>query len=171
MLPPVITARFLSDIFVKIDLMKIHIASDHAAFELKEKFVKHLQEQGHEVIDHGAYEYDPLDDYPDTCIPCAQAVAADSESLGVVLGGSGNGEQIAANRVSGIRAALAWNIETAKLARQHNNAQIVSIGGRMHTESEALAILDAFIAEPFSGDARHQRRIDLMLDYDHKHRR
>lgn len=150
--------------------MKIHIASDHAAFELKQKFVTYLQEKGYEVIDHGAHEYDPLDDYPDTCIPCAEAVAADPDSLGVVLGGSGNGEQIAANRVAGIRAALAWNIETAKLARQHNNAQIVSIGGRMHTEAEALAILDAFITEPFSDDARHQRRIDKMLDYDNNHK-
>lgn len=146
--------------------MRIHVACDHAAFDLKEALVTHLQDQGLEVIDHGAKEYDALDDYPNTCIPCAEAVLADEGSLGVVLGGSGNGEQIAANCVKGIRAALAWSLETAKLARQHNNAQIVAVGARMHETSQALAIIDAFIAEPFSGDERHQRRIDLMTQYE-----
>lgn len=146
--------------------MRIHVACDHAAFELKEALVDHLKEQGLEVIDHGAKEYDAQDDYPKTCIPCAQAVLADEGSLGVVLGGSGNGEQMAANCVKGIRAALAWSLETAKLARQHNNAQIVAVGARMHETSEALAIIDAFIAEPFSGGERHQRRIDLMTQYE-----
>ncbi|WP_215523101.1 ribose-5-phosphate isomerase [Varibaculum prostatecancerukia] len=146
--------------------MRIHVACDHAAFDLKEALVTHLQDQGLEVIDHGAKEYDAQDDYPNTCIPCAEAVLADEGSLGVVLGGSGNGEQIAANCVKGIRAALAWSLETAKLARQHNNAQIVAVGARMHETSQALAIIDAFIAEPFSGDERHQRRIDLMTQYE-----
>lgn len=146
--------------------MRIHVACDHAAFELKEALVDHLKEQGLEVIDHGAKEYDAQDDYPKTCIPCAQAVLADEGSLGVVLGGSGNGEQMAANCVKGIRAALAWSLETAKLARQHNNAQIVAVGARMHETSQALAIIDAFIAEPFSGGERHQRRIDLMTQYE-----
>ena len=146
--------------------MRIHVACDHAAFDLKEALVTHLQDQGLEVIDHGAKEYDAQDDYPNTCIPCAEAVLADEGSLGVVLGGSGNGEQIAANCVKGIRAALAWSLETAKLARQHNNAQIVAVGARMHEPSQALAIIDAFIAEPFSGDERHQRRIDLMTQYE-----
>lgn len=146
--------------------MRIHIACDHAAFELKEALVSHLQEQGLEVIDHGAKEYDAEDDYPNTCIPCAEAVLADEGSLGVVLGGSGNGEQMAANCVKGIRAALAWNLETAKLARMHNNAQIVSVGARMHELPQALAIVDAFIAEPFTGEERHQRRIDLMAQYE-----
>ena len=146
--------------------MKIHVACDHAAFELKEALVSHLQEKGLEVIDHGSKEYDAEDDYPNTCIPCAEAVLADKGALGVVLGGSGNGEQMAANCVKGIRAALAWSLETAKLARMHNNAQIVAVGARMHEVPEALAIIDAFIAEPFTGEKRHQRRIDLMDKYE-----
>lgn len=146
--------------------MKIHVACDHAAFELKEALVSHLQEKGLEVIDHGSKEYDAEDDYPNTCIPCAEAVLADKGSLGVVLGGSGNGEQMAANCVKGIRAALAWSLETAKLARMHNNAQIVAVGARMHEIPEALAIIDTFIAEPFTGEQRHQRRIDLMAKYE-----
>lgn len=146
--------------------MKIHVACDHAAFELKEALVSHLQEKGLEVIDHGSKEYDAEDDYPNTCIPCAEAVLVDKGALGVVLGGSGNGEQMAANCVKGIRAALAWSLETAKLARMHNNAQIVAVGARMHEVPEALAIIDAFIAEPFTGEQRHQRRIDLMDKYE-----
>ena len=146
--------------------MRIHVACDHAAFELKEALVSHLKEKGLEVIDHGSKEYDAEDDYPNTCIPCAEAVLADKGSLGVVLGGSGNGEQMAANCVKGIRAALAWSLETAKLARMHNNAQIVAVGARMHEIPEALAIIDAFIAEPFTGEQRHQRRIDLMAKYE-----
>ncbi|MDU5542109.1 ribose-5-phosphate isomerase [Varibaculum cambriense] len=146
--------------------MRIHVACDHAAFELKEALVSHLQEKGLEVIDHGSKEYDAEDDYPNTCIPCAEAVLADNGSLGVVLGGSGNGEQMAANCVKGIRAALAWSLETAKLARMHNNAQIVAVGARMHEIPEALAIIDAFIAEPFTGEQRHQRRVDLMAKYE-----
>lgn len=146
--------------------MKIHVACDHAAFELKEALVSHLQEKGLEVIDHGSKEYDAEDDYPHTCIPCAEAVLADKGALGVVLGGSGNGEQMAANCVKGIRAALAWSLETAKLARMHNNAQIVAVGARMHEIPEALALIDAFIEEPFTGDQRHQRRIDLMAKYE-----
>lgn len=146
--------------------MKIHVACDHAAFDLKEALVSHLQEKGLEVIDHGSKEYDAEDDYPNTCIPCAEAVLADKGALGVVLGGSGNGEQMAANCVKGIRAALAWSLETAKLARMHNNAQIVAVGARMHEVPEALAIIDAFIAEPFTGEQRHQRRIDLMDKYE-----
>ena len=146
--------------------MRIHVACDHAAFDLKEALVSHLQEKGLEVIDHGSKEYDAEDDYPETCIPCAEAVLADEGSLGVVLGGSGNGEQMAANCVKGIRAALAWSLETAKLARMHNNAQIVAVGARMHEVPEALEIIDAFIAEPFTGEQRHQRRIDLMSKYE-----
>lgn len=146
--------------------MKIHVACDHAAFELKEALVSHLQEKGLDVIDHGSKKYDAEDDYPNTCIPCAEAVLADKGSLGVVLGGSGNGEQMAANCVKGIRAALAWSLETAKLARMHNNAQIVAVGARMHEIPESLAIIDAFIAEPFTGEQRHQRRIDLMAKYE-----
>jgi ribose 5-phosphate isomerase B len=148
--------------------MRIHIGSDHAGLELKAELVKHLSSKGHDVTDHGPHEYDALDDYPDFCIPAAQAVAKDPLSLGIVLGGSGNGEQIAANKVKGIRAALAWSIETAKLARDHNNANVVAVGGRMHEISFVKEIIDAFISEPFSNDERHVRRIKKISDFENK---
>ena len=146
--------------------MRIHIGADHAGLELKAELIKHLQSKGHEVTDHGPYEYDALDDYPDFCIPAAEAVAKDSNSLGIVIGGSGNGEQIAANKVKGIRAALAWNTTTAKLAREHNNANVVAVGGRMHSIEECKAIIDAYLAEPFSNDERHVRRINKIAAYE-----
>ncbi|MCR2051694.1 ribose-5-phosphate isomerase [Actinomyces bowdenii] len=146
--------------------MRIHIASDHAGFEFKAALSEHLTGRGHEVIDHGAFVYDPEDDYPAFCLDCGEAVVADGGSLGVVLGGSGNGEQIAANKVDGVRAALAWSVETAQLARQHNNANVVALGGRMHSLDHGLEIIDAFIAEPFSGDERHTRRIAQLADYE-----
>jgi len=146
--------------------MRIHIGADHAGLELKAELIKHLQSKGHEVTDHGPYQYDALDDYPDFCIPAAEAVAKDSNSLGIVIGGSGNGEQIAANKVKGIRAALAWNIATAKLAREHNNANVVAVGGRMHSIDECKAIIDAYLAEPFSNDERHVRRINKIAAYE-----
>ena len=105
--------------------MRLHIGSDHAGLELKNELLAHLVNNGHDVTDHGPYEYDALDDYPDFCIPAAQAVAKDATSLGIVIGGSGNGEQISANKVKGVRAVLAWNIETAKLGKEHNNANVV----------------------------------------------
>ena len=148
--------------------MRIHIGSDHAGLELKAELVKHLSSKGHDVTDHGPHEYDALDDYPDFCIPAAQAVANDPLSLGIVLGGSGNGEQIAANKVKGIRAALAWSIETAKLAKEHNNANVVAVGGRMHEISFVKEIIDAFINEPFSNDERHVRRIKKISDFENK---
>jgi ribose 5-phosphate isomerase B len=148
--------------------MRIHIGSDHAGLELKAELIKHLNSNGHEVIDHGPHEYDALDDYPDFCIPAAEAVAIDSASLGIVLGGSGNGEQIAANKVKGIRAALAWSIETAKLAKEHNNANVIAVGGRMHEISFVKEIIDAFISEPFSNDERHVRRIKKIADFEDK---
>ncbi len=146
--------------------MRIHIAADHAGFQLKAHLVEHLTAAGHDVTDHGAHEYDPDDDYPAVCFAAAEAVVADPGSLGVVIGGSGNGEQIAANKVRGVRAALAWNTTTARLARQHNDANVVAVGGRQHSVAEAVEIVDAFIAEPFSGDARHQRRIDQLAAYE-----
>lgn len=146
--------------------MRVHIGSDHAAFELKQVLVDRLAAAGHEVIDHGPSSYDPDDDYPVFIVPTAEAVLADAGSLGVVLGGSGNGEQIAANKVKGIRAALAHSVETAALARQHNDAQVVSIGARMTTEDVAGDIVDTFVSTPFSGDPRHQRRIDLLEAYE-----
>ncbi|MCL2595566.1 MAG: ribose-5-phosphate isomerase [Promicromonosporaceae bacterium] len=148
--------------------MRLHIGTDHAGFELKNHLVEYLRGQGHDVVDHGAHAYDALDDYPAFCFAAAEAVMAEPGSLGIVIGGSGNGEQLAANRVPGVRAILAWSIETAKLGRQHNGANVVSVGGRMHSSEEATAIIEAFIAEPFSGDERHQRRIDQMLAYEAK---
>lgn len=146
--------------------MRIHIGSDHAGYELKSTLVEHLRAAGHDVVDHGAHSYDALDDYPPFCIETGEAVVADAGSLGVVIGGSGNGEQIAANKVDGVRAALAWNLDTARLGRQHNDANVVAIGARQHSVDEALALVDAFVAEPFSGDPRHQRRIDEMAAYE-----
>ena len=146
--------------------MRIHIGSDHAGLELKASLVEYLRSKGHTVIDHGPLEFDALDDYPDFCIPAAIATAADPDSLGIVLGGSGNGEQIAANKVKGVRAALAWSIETAQLAREHNNANVVGIGGRMHSIDECKGIIDAFIETPFSNDERHVRRINKITKYE-----
>jgi len=148
--------------------MRIHIGSDHAGLELKAELIQHLTENGHDVTDHGPHEYDALDDYPDFCIPAAEAVAKDPSSLGIVLGGSGNGEQMAANKVKGIRAALAWSIETAKLARDHNNANVIAVGGRMHETSFVKEIIDTFIASPFSNDERHVRRIKKISDFENK---
>ncbi|RMI14082.1 ribose-5-phosphate isomerase [Cellulomonas triticagri] len=146
--------------------MRIHVAADHAGFELKVAIVEHLQAAGHDVVDHGAHEYDPQDDYPSVCFAAGEAVVADPGSLGVVIGGSGNGEQIAANKVPGVRAALAWNDDTARLGRQHNDANVVAIGARQHSVDEALALVQAFVDEPFSGDPRHQRRIDQLAAYE-----
>ena len=150
--------------------MKIHIGTDHAGLDFKNTITQHLTQQGHQVTDHGAYEFNPEDDYPAFCIATAEAVMADeidgNQSLGVVFGGSGNGEQIAANKVTGIRAALVWNEDTAKLARQHNNANVISIGARQHTQEEALHLIDLFINEPFSGDERHVRRISQIKEYE-----
>jgi ribose 5-phosphate isomerase B len=146
--------------------MKIHLGCDHAGFELKEKVVSHLKNNGHEVIDHGAKKFDALDDYPVFCFLAAQAAAKDPSSLAIVIGGSGNGEQISANKIKGVRAALAWSAETAKLAREHNNANVMGLGGRMHSESESLAIIDAFIDTVFSNEERHVRRINQISGYE-----
>ena len=149
--------------------MRVYLGSDHAGFELRQQLVEHVRSLGHEAIDCGAATYDPEDDYPAPCIVAAHRTVGDPGSLGIVVGGSGNGEQIAANKVPGIRAALAWNIETAKLARQHNDAQIVAIGARQHSLDEAAELAAAFVAEPFSGDPRHQRRIDELAKYEKTH--
>jgi ribose 5-phosphate isomerase B len=146
--------------------MRIHIGSDHAGLDFKNELIAHLVMNGHDVTDHGPYEYDALDDYPDFCIPCAQAVAKDATSMGIVLGGSGNGEQMAANKVKGIRAALVWSIETAKLAREHNNANVIAVGGRMHESDFVNQLIDTFIATPFPGDERHVRRIEKVGNYE-----
>jgi ribose 5-phosphate isomerase B len=150
--------------------MRIHIATDHAGLEFSQDLQLHLSANGHEVIDHGPAAYDALDDYPSFCINAAHAVVLDQlagiEALGVVFGGSGNGEQIAANKVSGARAALVWNVSTAELAREHNDANVISIGARQHTVDEAKLFIDTFIATPFPGDERHARRIKQLAEYE-----
>ena len=149
--------------------MRVYLGADHAGYELKAAIIDHLRAAGHEPIDCGALHYDADDDYPAFCIAAATRTVADPGSLGIVLGGSGNGEQIAANKVPGARCALAWSTETAALAREHNNAQLIGIGGRMHTLDEALAIVDAFVATPWSQAPRHQRRIDILAEYERTH--
>lgn len=149
--------------------MRVYLGADHAGFELKQAIIEHLSAGGHEPVDCGAFSYDAQDDYPAFCIAAATRTVADPDSLGIVLGGSGNGEQIAANKVPGARCALAWSVETAQLARQHNNAQLIGIGGRMHTLEQTLEIVDAFLATPWSEEPRHQRRIDILSEYEKDH--
>lgn len=146
--------------------MRIHIGSDHAGLEFKNRIVEHLKNKGHDVVDHGPHTFDPLDDYPVFCIPAAEAVSKEPGSFGIVLGGSGNGEQMVANKVMGVRAALVWSKEIAKLAREHNDANVISLGGRMHDEAFCLELVDTFLATPFSGDERHVRRIGLISKYE-----
>ncbi len=150
--------------------MRVHIATDHAGLELSAHLIQHLTAKGYEMVDHGPTAYDAEDDYPSFCINAALAVVADQgqglDSLGIVLGGSGNGEQIAANKVVGVRAALAWNLDTARLAREHNNANVVAVGGRQHPLDEATAIIEAFLSEPFSNVERHIRRIGKIATYE-----
>jgi ribose 5-phosphate isomerase B len=146
--------------------MRVYLGSDHAGFELKQHFVKWLTEAGHEPIDCGPHIYDAADDYPPFCLRAAERTAADPEALGVVIGGSGNGEAIAANKVKGVRAALAWSLDTAKLGREHNNANVISIGGRMHSVEDATSFLEAFLNTPFSAEERHIRRIDMLTEYE-----
>jgi ribose 5-phosphate isomerase B len=146
--------------------MRVHLACDHAGFELKAHLLDWLQAQGHEVVDHGALSFDAADDYPPFCLRAAAAVVGDPGSLGVVLGGSGNGEQMAANKVDGVRAALAWNEEIAALAREHNDANVLSLGARMHRRDEAVQMVETFLATAFSGESRHTRRIEMLTDYE-----
>ena len=146
--------------------MRVYIGSDHAGFELKAFLVDRLTAAGHQVTDVGPHVYDPQDDYPPFCIETGRKVVADPGSLGVVIGGSGNGEQIAANKVAGVRAALAFSQETAKLARQHNDANVISLGAREYDIPTAAGFVDTFLDTPFSHDPRHQRRIDLVAAYE-----
>ncbi|MGH3454748.1 MAG: ribose-5-phosphate isomerase [Nocardioidaceae bacterium] len=146
--------------------MRLHIASDHAGFELKQHLVERLSGAGHEVVDHGASTYDSTDDYPTYCLHGASAVIRDPGSLGIVIGGSGNGEQISANKIAGVRAALIWNEETARLARQHNDANVGSVGARMHSIETATRLVEVFVSTPFSGDPRHARRIEMLHEYE-----
>ena len=150
--------------------MRVFLGTDHAGLELKSHLMQVLADEGYEPVDCGAFDYDPLDDYPSFCINAALAVVGDQakgvETLGVVFGGSGNGEQIAANKVQGVRAALIWNESTALLARQHNDANVCAIGARQHTLEEAMHLIDLFLAEPFSEEERHARRIAQLAEYE-----
>jgi ribose 5-phosphate isomerase B len=150
--------------------LRIHIATDHAGMELSAFLVEQLSLDGHEVIDHGPKVYDALDDYPGFCIAAAQAVVADQadglQALGIVLGGSGNGEQMAANKVRGIRAALIWNADTAALARDHNDANVAAVGARQHSQEEVLGLVRIFISKDFSNDERHVRRIGKIAQFE-----
>src|SRR3954470_18140970 len=150
----------------KLRFMRVYVGSDHAGFELKNYLVGHLARAGHEVVDCGPQAYDPDDDYPPYCFATGERVLADPGSLGVVIGGSGNGDQIAANKVRGIRAALAWSEETARLAREHNDAQVVSIGARMHSPEEAAGFVDVFLATGFTRGGRRARRLRMLADYE-----
>lgn len=150
--------------------MRIHIATDHAGLETSQYLIESLSKLGHDVFDHGPKSFDPLDDYPGFCINAALAVVHDQQAgvnaFGVVLGGSGNGEQIAANKVRGIRAALVWNESTASLAREHNDANVISLGARQHSREEILELIKVFIETPFSQDERHSRRIGKIATYE-----
>jgi len=146
--------------------MRVYLGSDHAGFELRTHLAKVLPTHGYDVVDLGPKTYNPEDDYPASCIATGEAVAGDPGSLGVVIGGSGNGEQISANKVNGVRAALAWNVDTAQLSRQHNDANVVAIGERQHSIEHATELVLAFLRTPFSNAARHQRRIDQISAYE-----
>jgi len=143
--------------------MKIHLATDHAGLELKNAIKDYLKGKGHDVTDHGAHEYDAQDDYPDFIFPCARAVAANPENRGIILGGSGQGEAMAANRIKGVRAAVYYGSEReiARLSREHNNANVLSLGARFISEQEIYDIIETWLDEPFEG-GRHQRRIDKL---------
>lgn len=146
--------------------MRVHLGSDHAGYDAKARLAQRLRAQGHEVIDHGPHRFDPDDDYPPYCLRAAAAVAGEPGSLAVVLGGSGNGEQIAANKVRGVRAALAWNEETARLAREHNDANVLGVGTRQHPVEDIERFVDAFVVTPFGGEDRHARRIAMLIEYE-----
>jgi len=146
--------------------MRVYLGSDHAGYELKVHLVGELSRRGYETVDVGAHGYDPEDDYPAYCFATGTQVVADPGSLGVVIGGSGNGEQISANKVPGVRAALAWNEETAQLARLHNDANVVAIGARQHSLADATALVERFLATEFSGNERHARRIAQITEYE-----
>jgi ribose 5-phosphate isomerase B len=146
--------------------VRVYLGSDHAGLELKTALIAWLGEAGHEAVDCGPASYDPEDDYPAYVLRAAQGAVGDPGSLAIVIGGSGNGEQIAANKVPGVRAALAWTTETAKLARQHNDANVLSLGARMYPQGDAIGFARVFVETPFSGEARHARRLAQIADYE-----
>ena len=148
--------------------MRVHLGSDHAALDLKTKVAARLRELGHEPVDHGALAFDPNDDYPPYCFAAAEGVVAEPGSLGIVMGGSGNGEAIAANKVTGVRCVLAHSEDTARLGRVHNDANLMALGARTVEESAALRFVEIFVTTPFSGDERHARRIAQLAEYERR---
>ena len=149
--------------------MRVYLGSDHAGFELKQRLLDHLRSAGHDPVDCGPADYDPDDDYPPYCLATAERTVADPSSLGIVIGGSGNGEAIAANKVAGARCALLFSEETARFAREHNDANLASLGARMYDAEQAITFVDVWLATPFSGDPRHVRRIGQLRDYEQAH--
>jgi ribose 5-phosphate isomerase B len=147
-------------------MARVHIGGDHAAYDLLVDLVDILTADGHDVVNHGPHEYDAVDDYPVFVLRAARAVADEPGSFGVVLGGSGNGEQIAANKVAGVRAALCYSDELARLAREHNDAQVISVGARMNTVEQARTMVRTFLSTPFSEDDRHSRRLGMIAAYE-----
>jgi ribose 5-phosphate isomerase B len=146
--------------------VRVYLGSDHAGFELKASLVEWLSQAGHEPVDCGPSSYDPADDYPVYVMRAATAAVSDPGSLGIVIGGSGNGEQMAANKVRGVRAALVWSEETARLARLHNNANVLSLGAREYSISEAVGYAKVFVETAFSEEARHVRRLEMIATYE-----
>ena len=145
--------------------MRVALGADHAGYDLKQSLIKALETAGHQVTDLGAHSTESVD-YPPICAAVGRAVATGEADRGIVLGGIGQGEQIAANKVPGARAALVWNLSTARLAREHNDANVISIGAREHTIAAATSFIDAFVAEPFSDEERHTRRIRQLGEYE-----
>jgi len=146
--------------------VRVYLGSDHAGLELKASLVQWLTQAGHEPVDCGPMSYDPGDDYPPYVMRAASQAVADQGSLGIVIGGSGNGEQMAANKIHGVRAALAWSAETASLARLHNNANVLSLGARMYSIEDAVGFAKVFVETAFSGEPRHVRRLDMIAAYE-----
>jgi len=146
--------------------VRVYLGSDHAGYELKTRLIEWLAGAGHEPVDCGPESYVHDDDYPPYVMSAAHGVINDPGSLGIVIGGSGNGEQIAANKIPGIRAAVAWTDETAQLARLHNDANVLSLGARMYRVEDAISFTRIFLATPFSGEPRHARRLAEIADYE-----
>jgi len=146
--------------------VRVYLGSDHAGFELKARLVQWLTQAGHEPVDCGPSTYQPDDDYPVYVMRAASSAVADPGSLGIVIGGSGNGEQIASNKVRGVRAAIAWSEETARLARLHNNANVLSLGAREYPIEDAVGFARVFVGTAFSEAPRHERRLQMIADYE-----